>query len=428
LRPSHLTFGALALALLTGAGAAAPPSPVVSPLARPEILDPPAGPGAMAPNLTADPAQAGRGLLMTWLEPRDPQAPDPGKAGHRLRIARLSQGRWSVPVTIAEGTGFFANWADFPAAAAGPNGGLAATWLASLANKGGGGTYDYAIQVARSADSGQTWRRTGILHADRTPAEHGFVSWVAEPAGLRAFWLDGRAMAKGGAMTLRTAGIDAGAKEEVVDPRVCECCQTDAARTAEGTVVVFRNRSEKDARGKEIRDIYIARRTAAGWAAPAPVHADGWEITGCPVNGPAVAAAGRDVAVAWFTGAQGRPRAQLAFSRDAGVHFGPPVEIGAGGPLGRVDVLLTGAGKAGPEAIVSWLAVASTGKQGAAVHLRRAGPRGLGAPVTVAATGAGRSSGFPRLAHYGKDFAVAWVEDGETSRVHFAVVPAAAVP
>jgi hypothetical protein len=48
--------------------------------------------------------------------------------------------------------------------------------------------------------------------------------------------------------------------------------------------------------------------------------------------------------------------------------------------------------------------------------------------MTVAATGTGRSSGFPRLARYGDDFAVAWVEDGETSRVHFAVVPASAVP
>jgi hypothetical protein len=410
MRPSRFPLGVAALALLMGTGAAAPPSF--------KVTDPPAGPGAMAPNLGLD-THSGRGLLLTWLEPRDPEAPE---RGHRLRFSRFTEGRWSAPATIAEGTDFFANWADFPAVAVGPKGGLAASWLAKSP---GGGTYDYAIQLARSADGGRTWRAAGVLHSDGTPAEHGFVSWISEPAGLRAFWLDGREMPNGGAMTVRTAGIEAGAKEEVVDSRVCECCQTDAAVAADGPVVVYRNRSDKTPGGQEIRDIYIARRTAAGWSTPAPVHADNWEITACPVNGPAVAAQGRDVAVAWFTAAQGRPRVQLAFSRDGGAHFGEPVEIDAGRPLGRVDVALTGIGKEGPEAVVSWLAVK---EGGAAVHLRRAGPRGLGAPVTVAATGAGRSSGFPRLARYGDDFAVAWVEDGETSRVRFAIVPAAAVP
>ena len=401
-----------ALALLMGTGAAAPPSF--------QLSDPPAGPGAMAPNLAPDPADpAGRSLLLTWLEPRDPKA---AESGHRLRFSRWSGGRWSAPATIAEGADFFANWADFPAVAVGPKGGLAASWLAKSP---GGGTYDYAIQLARSADGGRTWRPAGVLHADGTPAEHGFVSWISEPGGLRAFWLDGREVPKGGAMTLRTAGIAGGAPEEAVDSRVCDCCQTDAALAADGPVVVFRDRSDPSAGGKEIRDIYIARRTAAGWGKPAPVHADHWEITGCPVNGPAVAAQGRDVAVAWFTAAQGRPRVQLAFSRDGGAHFGEPAEIDAGRPLGRVDVVLTGKKGAEPEAVVSWLA---TREGGAAVHLRRAGPRGLGAPMTVAATGAGRSSGFPRLARYGDDFAVAWVEDGDTSRVRFAVVPAAAVP
>lgn len=380
--------------------------------------DPPAGPGAMAPNLTV----AGRDLLLTWLEPVDPKDKD---KGHRLRIARLAGGRWSAPVTIAAGTDFFANWADFPGVAVGPKGGLAAHWLA----KNGPGTYDYAIQLARSADGGATWKRAGVLHHDGTPAEHGFVAWVAEPTGLRAFWLDGREMAKGGhdshdghgghgagAMTLRTAGIDSSSPEEAVDARVCECCQTDSAWTADGPIVVYRDRSDQ-----EVRDIYRVRRTATGWSRPAPVHADNWKIPGCPVNGPAVAADGKSVAVAWFTGAENRPRVKVAFSQDAGERFGAPVEIDAGRPLGRVDVVLDGQSGA----VVSWLA--SEG-DGAAVHLRRVKGGKAGPVLSAATTGAGRSSGFPRMVRMGETLYVAWVEDGAVSKVRVASLPVAAVP
>lgn len=385
-------------------------------------LDPPAGPGAMAPNLTLT-GNATGDVLLTWLEPVDPRDKE---KGHRLRISRLSGERrlWSAPVTIAAGTDFFANWADFPGVAVGPKGGLAAHWLA----RNGPGPYDYAIQLARSADGGATWKPAGILHADGTPAEHGFVAWVAEPTGLRAFWLDGREMAKAGgshdshgghgpgAMTLRTAGIDSSSPEEAVDTRVCECCQTDSAWTADGPIVVYRDRSDQ-----EVRDIYRVRRTPAGWSNPTPVHADNWKIPGCPVNGPAVAADGRNVVVAWFTGAENRPRVKVAFSQDAGERFGPPVEVDAGRPLGRVDVVLDGQGGA----VVSWLAAEG---EGAAVHLRRVKGGKAGPAVSAAATGAGRSSGFPRLVRAGDTLYLAWVEDGPVSKVRVASLPVAAVP
>lgn len=57
----------------------------------------------------------------------------------------------------------------------------------------------------------------------------------------------------------------------------------------------------------------------------AAVHADGWKITRCPVNGPASASRGATLAVAWFTSASARPSGQLAFSEDAGATFGPPI-------------------------------------------------------------------------------------------------------
>jgi len=112
------------------------------------------------------------------------------------------------------------------------------------------------------------------------------------------------------------------ADEAALDTRVCECCQTSAVMTADGPVVVYRDRSEAD---KEIRDISIVRLKGGKWSAPRPVFQDGWQLNGCPVNGPAVAAAGPRVAVAWFTGADKTSRVKLAFSADAGETFGQPV-------------------------------------------------------------------------------------------------------
>lgn len=169
----------------------------------------------------------------------------------------------------------------------------------------------------------------------------------------------------------------------------CECCQTDAAMTTGGAIVVYRDRTEA-----EIRDISFVRRDDDGWTRPEPVHSDGWVVPGCPVNGPAVAAGGpqgRQVAVAWFTASGNRPRVQVAFSADAGAHFETPVAIDAESPVGRVDVALDDAG----DAIVTWLG--GVDASNAAVRLIRvpfpsaigsANPGGSAAstPLTIART------------------------------------------
>ena len=69
------------------------------------------------------------------------------------------------------------------------------------------------------------------------------------------------------------------------------------------------------------------------------------------MNGPAIAASGRRVAVAWFTGAANTQRVKLAFSGDSGEIFGEPVTVDDGSPVGRVDVVLLDDGSA----IVCWL-------------------------------------------------------------------------
>jgi hypothetical protein len=330
---------------------------------------------------------------MSWLEPVS-------GGGHRLMVARLDGAGWAAPSRVAEGDRFFANWADLPAVAASGDGSLVAHWLA----KTDAATYAYSIFVARSVDGGSSWAELGRLNDDNTPTEHGFVSYAIDGDGLRAFWLDGRAMQEGGDMALRTAFIgEAIGPSEVVDPRVCECCATDAARGAAGPVVIYRDRI-----GDEIRDISMVRQDGDGWTTPSVVTADNWRIAGCPVNGPAIAAAGEAVAVAWFTATGDAPRVQLAFSTDGGATFGPPQVIDDEAPPGRVDVALDGA----DGAVVSWLALA--GDEGS-VRLRRVTAEGgMGEPLVIATTGAQRASGFPRLARVGDTVYLAWVDTTPT--------------
>lgn len=324
-----------------------------------------------------------------------------------LKLATRQGAGWSAPLTVAEGQNWFINWADFPSLLALPDGTLAAHWLV----KSGPGAYAYDVHVSRSADRGKTWSAPVVPHRDGTPTEHGFVSMFPAPDGrLAAVWLDGREMKShghgghegGGDMTLRytTFGGDGRpAPETLLDARACECCQTSAALTSEGPVVVYRDRSPE-----EIRDISIVRLRGGKWSGPAPVHRDGWKIEGCPVNGPSVAAAGRSVVVAWFTGAGGEYRVHAAFSKDAGASFGGPVRVDDGEPVGRVGVVMLKDGSA----LVSWLERAAGGGE---VRVRRVWPTGRrGDSIAVAPTETARASGFPRMVKGGDGAVVlAWV-------------------
>ena len=76
-----------------------------------------------------------------------------------------------------------------------------------------------------------------------------------------------------------------------------------------------------------------------------PIHNDGWQIDACPVNGPALAARGRNIAIAWFTatGDQGRVCGVLLRHRRT---FGAPIRLDDVTSFGRVDVDLLDEGSA----------------------------------------------------------------------------------
>jgi hypothetical protein len=366
-------------------------------LAQVRELPSPAGQGSGQPNLAVSPDGH---VYLSWIERL-------GEGRFSLRFATVEKDGWSTPRVIAEGSNWFVNWADFPSMIALPDGSLAAHWLV----KSGQGTYEYDVTISRSFDGGKTWDKPFVPHRDGAKAEHGFVSlFAAKDGSLAAVWLDGREMkpVEGshnhghGNMTLRYVKIKrdgALVDDAALDMRVCECCQTSAAMTADGPVVVYRDRSEAE---KEIRDISIVRLTGGKWSAPRPVFQDGWQLNGCPVNGPAVAAAGRRVAVAWFTGADKISRVKVAFSGDAGESFSQPIAIDDGNPAGRVDVLLLDDGSA----MVCWLEKLP---EGGAVRVRRVRPDGkLDESITVAPSGTARSNGFPQMARAGGELVFAW--------------------
>jgi peroxiredoxin len=403
-------------AVLLGCGGPAPTAGggAAKEVRAPVRVDPPAGPGAMAPNLAATP---GGGAVLTWLEPA-------GAGSHRLRFSRFSGGSWSEPVTVAEGPTIVANWADVPSAAETAGGVVVAHWAEAPSP----GAHSYDVVLARSTDRGASWRRIGPAHDDATATEHGFATLVAEGERVRAFWLDGRATASDdGAMTLRTAligeRVEAG---ELLDPRVCDCCSTSAARVPGGVVLAYRDRT-----AEEVRDISVIAREAGArggaWSAPRPVRHDGWRISGCPVNGPAVAAVGGDLAVAWYTYAAGRHGVRAAFSRDGGASFGPAVEVdgpaGKRAPLGRVGLVLEPTG----EALISWMA---SGRDDAEILVRRVARDGrLGAEYRIARTRAERGSGVPRIAALGGDrLLAAWTELGPASHVRALLLPGRSIP
>lgn len=373
-------------------------------------LDSPGGPGAMAPDLVS----AGDKVLLTWLEPLDgvdEAGADEAGAGHALYVSELEDERWTPARLITSGEGFFANWADLPMAVEAADGSRFAHWLRKLDS----GTYAYGVALARSRDQGETWDEIGLLHDDTSPTEHGFVSYVPLPeSGIQTFWLDGRETATGGGMQLRTTKLTADegpGPGEILDDRVCDCCSTDAAMAASGPVVAYRDRSET-----EIRDIAVIRATDEGWSEPVTIHDDGWQIHGCPVNGPAIAADGDRVAVAWFSAADTHPIVNVAFSEDAGATFGRPIVVDAGTPLGRVDVVLDAQGLA----LVSWLR--ADGEAGE-IRWRAITPGGAQGPWNlVAETTAERSAGVPRMVRHGDQLLFAWVEDAEPSRLQTGLV------
>ncbi len=367
------------------------------------------------PQLAVD--ASGR-VAISWLERLG------ADSRYAFRYAFREGAGWSTPRTIVERDDFFVNWADvpsvFPLAASG-------RWAAHWLQKNGTGTYAYDVRIAVSDPQVATWSEGRLPYRDTSQSEHGFASFFDLAGGTGVVWLDGREMSSGsatgashgghdsrGAMTLRTARIEPDGTigaDTRLDARVCECCPTAAVATANGALIAYRDRTED-----ELRDIAVLRLEGGKWTGPTYVHADGWRIAACPVNGPALDAAGDRVALAWFTAEGDAPRALLAFSTDGGRSFGAPIRVDEEQALGRVDVTLLPDGRA----IVLWLEFL---QQGSELRARIIAPNGQrSSHFTIAASSAERQSGYARMVRSGSDLVFAWTSTRPTHQVKTAVL------
>ena len=365
-------------------------------------LESPAGQQAAEPYLFTDPAGA---VYLSWIENRSGQ--------QSLQLSRWEGEQWSAPVAVATGTEWFVNWADYPLVVTDGRG----KFMAHVLEYSAPGTYTYDVKLTVSAD-GRNWSTPAVLHDDGKKAEHGFVSMAPLGENVLVSWLDGRnsagdveATAPGntleetaghgqeGAMTVRAALVSyQGDKLEewALDERVCDCCQTSAAITDNGPVVVYRDRSEG-----EIRDIAIVRSVNNTWTEPKVVHKDNWEINGCPVNGPRSQAIGNTLAIAWFTAADNQPAVKVIFSDNGGKSFGKPVVVSGAEAIGRVDLVLLDT----RSALVSWM-------EGGTIRVAKVHDDGSQEQaLLIASSSSDRSSGFPQMTLSGNTVLFAWTDN-----------------
>jgi hypothetical protein len=405
----HITAALIGLALATLSCGAAQPS-----TARIRVIENPAVAGAQFPRLASLPDG---GILMSWVEPA-------GK-DHILKYGLLRDGKWIRQGEVARGGDWFINWSDFPSVVAIDKSFWVAHWLVK---QKGGRTYDYDIATSISNDSGITWSTPKLPHRDGSAAEHGFAVIFPVHGDAGIIWLDGRDRLakknhgkhteKSGNFALRYTRIhrDGGMdKEQVVDDNTCTCCWPAVAVTPSGPVAAWRGRTDD-----EIRDHRVARLHQGQWTKPVTLHKDGWEIAGCPVNGPVLAARGMQVVAVWFTAADDHPRIRAAFSTDGGQSFGQPIVVDKVNPFGRVGV----AWSDDHTAVVSWITATDAGTRKSSLALRKLYTDGSSGPIRrLKEISGGRDTGVPQLAMYGAGFIMAWTEETPGHGIETVFIP-----
>ena len=319
-----------------------------------------------------------------------------------LYYSQFKDKKWKPPVRVTSGSDWFVNWADFPANAI--NGDLI---LTSYLRKSASGTYTYDVVLNLETLSGEKIKENFLLNTDGIQAEHGFVSMIpTNEKGFFITWLDGRNTIEDTeqvhhkAMTIRFAEITNTGEilnESELDAATCDCCQTSIAMTNDGPIVVYRDRSEE-----EFRDIYSTKYINGIWQIPTPVHLDGWKINGCPVNGPKVVANSTNLAVAWFTAANGKPLVNISFSTSNGDTFNPPMQLNDLDAIGRVDVAFLNP----KEVLVSYMEVDDIGTY---LRVKKVSIDGqVSKPFTISEIDGGRNTGVPQLEIMNDEVFIVW--------------------
>lgn len=184
------------------------------------------------------------------------------------------------------------------------------------------------IRAARSIDGGRTYAAPQTLQTAGAPGDRGWPALAVDGLGAaHALWLDHRAMADPAA-THQHAGHDASAPaaekrdgvamaqksglyyarvdatghtaDRELGKGVCYCCKTALATGSPGSLFA----AWRHVYAGNIRDIAFTQSRDGGktFSAPARISEDGWQLDGCPDDGPAIVVDRTDtVHIVWPT-------------------------------------------------------------------------------------------------------------------------------
>lgn len=278
-------------------------------------------------------------LFMTWVEKMD------GK--YTLRQAEFDDPDFKGMRTITGGDGWMLHWADLPGAA-----GSVSDLYAWHQLKNPADAHASDIRLYRAV--GNRWEGPFEVHAPTPVGEHAFVSASALPDGTFGMaWLQPSPAGKGTELAFRSYHTGKATDIVVLDSLVCDCCPTAMAGTDSTVIVAYRDRSPDN-----VRDISYQVWDRGVWSGPKPLGAEGWQIDGCPVNGPAVAARGPYAVIVWWTQVNGQGEVRYALSENYGWDFGPAKRLDEANPIGQVGAAMDEEG----DALLTWVAPLDKGR------------------------------------------------------------------
>jgi hypothetical protein len=281
----------------------------------------------------AEPAMAAASdgtVFIVWVEHGEAKQAD-------VMLARLDANGNAVsqPVRVNTRAGEASAWrGDPPTIATARDGTIYVGWTGRAEEAG----HATNILLSASRDGGRTFEAPVKVNDDKALAVHGMHSLAVDEGG-RVFvaWLDERnvrmEMSDGKMddhkmeanrevfVASSTDGARTFSQNRLVAREACPCCKTALAIANDGRVYV----AWRQVLPGNYRHIAVSSSTDGGQTFSEPVIAsdDKWMIAGCPVSGPALAAAsGNALRVLWYSaGEAGAPGLYWSESTDGGKSF-----------------------------------------------------------------------------------------------------------
>jgi hypothetical protein len=298
------------------------------------------------------------------------------------------------------------------------------------------------IKAARSRDGGRTFAAPVTLQSPDAAGDRGWPAVALDAqARVHAIWLDHRDMAAkpaaaapahqpgaphdGVAMAQKSSLYygslnGSAAHEQRITRGVCYCCKTALSAGAGGSLyAAWRHVYPGDLRDMAFT---VSRDGGRSFSPVVRVSEDHWAINGCPDDGPALAADGRNVVhMVWPTVIAGaNPEGAIFYASTAdGRSFTPRVRIptlGGAKPT-HPQIVIDRSGRV----VVAWEEMVNGRRVAALREVRPAsgGTPTFGAIVTISPDG---PATYPVLAATEKELVAVWTTVGEPSRVELRAI------